>query len=160
LTNLTLLDRGEWKNTAMKGFKIGIDTIPAVHGISPLSAFFAGKGNGYLLTITKGEDKARIYITGDTVYKKRIIDAIGNRPIDLMIANMGAAMAGSWIMTLTLNAKMLKKMISALQPKTVIPVHYGTYDHYREPVEKIEKLKDERIKPAPPGFGFRLPFLP
>lgn len=146
LTDLTVLDWGEWKNTIMKGCRIGIEAIPAVHGISPLSAFFAGKGNGYCLTITKGEEHIRIYITGDTVYRKRIIRAIGCRAIDLMIANMGAAKAGTWIMTLTLNAKMLQKMISALQPKIVIPVHYGTFEHYREPVEEIEKLQDPRIR--------------
>lgn len=51
-------------------------------------------------------------------------------------------------MTLTLDAKMLQKMISALQPKMVIPVHYGTFEHYKEPVEEIEKLQDRRIKLA------------
>ncbi|MCB0630702.1 MAG: hypothetical protein KDD15_13235, partial [Lewinella sp.] len=65
---------------------------------------------------------------------------------DLLIPNMGAAQEGSWIMTLTLNAGMLKKMISRLNPEIVIPVHYGTFQHYKEPVEKIKAIGDERIK--------------
>jgi len=49
-------------------------------------------------------------------------------------------------MTLTLNAGMLAKMIRELQPKVVIPVHFGTFEHYKEPVSKIKALNDERIK--------------
>ncbi len=52
---------------------------------------------------------------------------------------MGAAKQGSWIMTLTYYLKMLKKMISKLNPEIVIPVHYGTFEHYKEPVENIKK---------------------
>jgi L-ascorbate metabolism protein UlaG (beta-lactamase superfamily) len=59
---------------------------------------------------------------------------------------MGAAKEGSWIMTLTLNTKMLKKMIAKLDPTTVIPVHYGTFEHYKEPLEKIMNINDDRIK--------------
>jgi L-ascorbate metabolism protein UlaG (beta-lactamase superfamily) len=50
---------------------------------------------------------------------------------------MGAAKQGSWIMTLTLNSRMLMKMISKLNPEIVIPVHYGTFEHYKEPVDNI-----------------------
>jgi L-ascorbate metabolism protein UlaG (beta-lactamase superfamily) len=64
---------------------------------------------------------------------------------EIGLANMGAAKQGSWIMTLTLNAVMLKKMIAALNPKIVIPVHYGTFEHYKEPVEKIREINDDRI---------------
>jgi len=64
----------------------------------------------------------------------------------LMIPNMGAAKQGSWIMTLTLNSKMLQKMLAKLNPKKVIPVHYGAFEHYREPLKKIIALKDKRIK--------------
>jgi hypothetical protein len=66
--------------------------------------------------------------------------------LDLLIPNMGAAKEGSWIMTLTLNARMLKKMIAKLNPKTVIPVYYGTFEHYKEPLEKIMNIKEDRIK--------------
>ena len=80
-----------------------------------------------------------------TVYKSRIIKTLKNRPIDLLVPNMGAAKQGSWIMTLTLNAEMLKKLISKLNPNRVIPVHYGTFEHYIEPVENIKEINDNRI---------------
>lgn len=111
-----------------------------------MSALLAGKVNGYFLTIAKGTISKNIYITSDTVYKKSIINYLKGRTIDLLIPNMGAAKAGSWIMTLTLNSKMLQKMIAKLQPKLVVPVHFGTFEHYHEPREKIEELADDSIK--------------
>jgi L-ascorbate metabolism protein UlaG (beta-lactamase superfamily) len=138
-----------WKQTIefnIKGYEIEIEAIPATHGVNPLSALLAGKGNGYYLAVSKGKEKTRIYITGDTVYKSKIIRALENKEIDLLIPNMGAAKQGSWIMTLTLNSAMLKKLISKLNPEIVIPVHYGTFEHYKEPVDNIKRINDKRIK--------------
>lgn len=144
--DLTVLDWKQTKEFNIKGYKIEVEAIPAIHGVNPLSALFAGKVNGYYLTISKGKEKIRIYITGDTVYKNKIIKAFDDKEIDLLIPNMGAAKQGSWIMTLTLNSKMLKKMISKLNPEIVVPVHYGTFEHYKEPVKDIKEINDERIK--------------
>ena len=148
-----------WKQTRkfnIKDYEIEIEAIPAIHGVNPLSAFLAGKVNGYYLTISKGKERIRIYITGDTVYKNKIIKTLENREIDLLIPNMGAAKQGSWIMTLTLNSKMLQKMISELNPEIVIPVHYGTFEHYKEPVENIKEINDERIRIVEVGSKIEL----
>lgn len=141
-----VLKCGEKKKYQIKTYTIEVEAIPAIHGVNPVSAFFAGKVNGYLVTITKDNESKTIYFTSDTVYKKRVINKLKNRKIDLLVPNMGAAKQGSWIMTLTLNAKMLQKMIAKLNPKIVIPVHYGTFEHYKEPVEKIREIADERVR--------------
>lgn len=144
--DLAILDWKQTSNLSVKDYQIEIEAIPAIHGINPLSALLAGKVNGYFLTISNGVENIKIYITGDTVYKNKIIKSLEGKEIDLLIPNMGAAKQGSWIMALTLNAKMLEKMISKLNPKIVIPVHYGTFRHYIEPVEKVKEINDERIK--------------
>ncbi|HBH22381.1 MAG TPA: hypothetical protein DDY13_03045 [Cytophagales bacterium] len=154
--DLTVLRWKQSKEFKIKGYEIKIEAIPAIHGINPLSALLAGKVNGYYLTLSKGKEKKGIYITGDTVYKNTIIKTLKNKQIDLLIPNMGAAKQGSWIMTLTLNSKMLKKMISKLIPEVVIPVHYGTFEHYKEPVEKIKEIDDERIKIVEVGSNTEL----
>ncbi|VAW17570.1 hypothetical protein MNBD_BACTEROID01-708 [hydrothermal vent metagenome] len=146
INDLTILNWRETKRYSLKGYEIEVEAIPAIHGINPLSAFFAGKVNGYYLTISNGKEKVKIYITGDTVYKNRITKALENREVDLLIPNMGAAKQGSWIMTLTLDSKMLKRIISKLNPEIVIPVHYGTFEHYKEPIENIRSINDKRIK--------------
>ena len=121
--DLMVLDWKQTKKLYLKTYNIEVEAIPAIHGINPISALFAGKVNGYYLTISKGQERIRIYISGDTVYKHRVIHALKNKEIDLFIPNMGAAKQGSWIMTLTLNSRMLKNMISELHPKNIIPVH-------------------------------------
>lgn len=150
-TNLTLLKWGQTRIFNINGYTITAEAIPAIHGVNPIIAFLIGRVNGYLITIQKGNETIRIYFTGDTVYKKRIKRVIAGRKIDLMIPNMGAASQGTWLMTLTLNSKMLRKLIGDLSPKAVIPVHYGTFEHYREPLESIVAIKDDRIKIIEPG---------
>ncbi len=149
--NINTLEWGQKKVLSLKGFQIEVEAIPAIHGVNPLSAFFAGKVNGYYLSISNEREDVKIYITSDTVYKQKVIKALKDKEIDLLIPNMGAAKQGSWIMTLTLNSKMLKKMITRLRPKIVIPVHYGTFAHYKEPATTIRAIQDERIKPVEVG---------
>jgi len=144
--NVSILDWHNTKEIIIKDMTIAVQAIPAIHGVNPISALFAGKVNGYDVTIVKGDEKANIYITGDTVYKSKIINVLQNKSIDLLIANMGAAKQGSWIMTLTLNAKMLQKMIGKLHPKMVIPVHFGTFEHYKESKQKIMNLHNKKIR--------------
>jgi L-ascorbate metabolism protein UlaG (beta-lactamase superfamily) len=145
INDLNVLNWHSIQKLCIKGYEISIEAIPAIHGINPLSALFAGKVNGYYLSIAYKNEKVRIYITGDTVYKDKVINALKGKEIDLLIPNMGAAKQESWIMTLTLNAAMLRKMIAVLHPKYLIPVHFGTFEHYVEPVSEIQKLEDKRI---------------
>lgn len=145
LKGFTLLKWNQTAKQTIRGYTVTTTAVPATHGINPLAALLAGKGNGYYLSISKDDEIIQVYISGDTVYNRRTIKALQNKNIDLFISNMGAAKQGSWIMSLTLNAEMLKKMIAKLNPKIIIPVHYGTFTHYKEPVEAIEKLNDNRI---------------
>ena len=151
LSKHTILKWGQERVYNIKEYSIKVEAISAIHGVNPVSALFAGKVNGYFLTIKKDTEEVTIYITSDTVYKTKILKKLAHRKIDLLIPNMGAAKQGSWIMTLTLNARMLKKMIAKLNPKAIIPVHYGTFQHYVEPVEELQKIDDARIKIVPVG---------
>jgi L-ascorbate metabolism protein UlaG (beta-lactamase superfamily) len=143
--NHTVLKWGDTKNLQIKDYHIEITAIPAIHGVNPLSAFFAGKVNGYYISISKNDENYNLYITSDTVYKTKIINKLQGKKIDLLLPNMGAAKQGSWIMTLTLNSKMLKKMLKELSPNLVIPIHFGTFEHYKESVDEIIKIDDRRI---------------
>jgi L-ascorbate metabolism protein UlaG (beta-lactamase superfamily) len=151
LTHWTVLDWYETIRLNIKGFELTIDAVPAIHGVSPVTAYFAGKVNGYYLTIRKDSKCIRIYITGDTVLKKRVLKSLKGKPIDLMIPFLGGANLQPWMMTLTLNARMLHRFMEELQPHMVIPVHFGTFRHYREPIGEVLKLKDGRIHILKPG---------
>jgi len=151
ISNCTPLSHHQIHELELKRYKIKIEAVPSIHGVSPLSAFLAGNVNGYYLQISQGKENLFIYLTSDTVYKKKIIRKMFGRKIDMLIPNMGAAMQGTWIMALTLNSDMLRKMIMKLDPSIVLPVHYGTFRHYKEPVDKIRELNNERIRIIPAG---------
>ena len=157
-TNLHVLKWHQHQVFQIKDYTIDIIAIPAVHGVNPISALFAGKGNGYYISISKQNETVNIYLTGDTVYTKKILKSLKNKPIDLMVPNMGAAKQGSWIMTLTLNAKMLKKLYKQIQPKMIIPVHFGTFEHYKEPVSVLKKLPIKHLKILKPGDHYLMRF--
>ena len=108
-------------------------------------------GNGYYLTLRQGTARCHIYVTSDTVLKRKVMDAVAGRPVDLLIPNMGAARQGSWMMTLTLSSKMLQRMVEQLQPQWIVPVHFHTFDHYVESIDKVRSWADESMVILAPG---------
>lgn len=151
LSGVEILEWGELRKYSFGSVKVEVMAVPAIHGINPVSAFFAGKVNGYLLKIIRHDSEFTTYITGDTVYDQRIFKKVHFPKIDLMIPNMGAAQKGSWIMNLTLDAKMLRRLIAKMNPDIVIPVHFEAYSHYNESIKATASLKDNRIKILNPG---------
>lgn len=64
---------------------------------------------------------------------------------------MGAAKKGSWVGTLTLSANMLRRITNIIKPALCLPVHFGTFEHYVEPITEVEKLQDDAIIILRPG---------
>ena len=122
-----------------------------MHGVNPLVALFAGGVNGYWVMIRNNEEQLSVYITSDTVSHRKVRRALQGRQVDLVIPNMGAVKKGSWMGTLTLSAKMLHDIMSIIQPKLCIPVHFGTFEHYIEPISEVEKWQDKSIVLLKPG---------
>jgi L-ascorbate metabolism protein UlaG (beta-lactamase superfamily) len=159
LNSYKVLQWGQKNSFKKEGLHIEVEAVPAVHGVNPLAAKLAGRGNGYYISIFKEgvETPFHMYLTGDTVYKEKVMKTLDGKKVDFLIPNMGAAKQGSWIMTLTLNAKMLQKIIARLKPTKVIPVHFGTFAHYKEPGRAIEALNEECIEMLQPGERVCLP---
>jgi len=93
--NTHILKHNKKAELSIKDFTIKIEAIPAVHGVIPISAMAAGGVNGYWLTIKKECTKLEIYISGDTVYKRRVTKAIQNRMPNIYIPNVGGASKGT-----------------------------------------------------------------
>ena len=130
---------------------INVEAVPAVHGINPLVALFAGGVNGYWVTIQNKKEHLSVYITSDTVSHRKVRRMLQGRQVDLLIPNMGAVKKGSWMGTLTLSAKMLHDIMSIIQPKLCIPVHFGTFEHYVESISEVEQWQDKNIVILKPG---------
>ncbi len=146
----TVLETGEKTSFEIGNSSIDIEAMPAVHGSNPIGALLAGGVNGYWITInTKEEKKLSIYITADTISHRKVLKALQGRDADLLIPNMGGAR--SWIGTLTLTSKMLIGIMNIIEPKLCIPVHFGTFTHYAEPISEVEKLRNDKIVILQPG---------
>ncbi len=143
--NIKILNHNQKTKLNIKDFVITIEAIPAVHGIIPISALAAGGVNGYWLTIIKNNKKLEIYVSGDTVYKQKVAKALFNRKADIFIPNVGGASKGTIFGTLTMTVQMLKKFVKIIKPKIILPVHYGTFSHYNEPISETVKLNNKNI---------------
>jgi len=131
----------EWQDTTdltfQNGMKIGIKAVPAVHGINALKGKLVGNGNGYLIDLIYNDKMYSIYTTGDTLPNQETVNAIQNKPFDLVIANVGNAVVGKGIMAIiigriTMNISDLVSFKKYLKTKTIIPIHWDAFEHYIE----------------------------
>jgi L-ascorbate metabolism protein UlaG (beta-lactamase superfamily) len=133
------------------GINIKIKSLPAIHAKKASWGGMIGNGNGYLLNIARDGSKYCIYVTGDSVYNSSTKKHIGTSNIDLIIANAGSAMVGESSMSriigrITNNIDDIKDMNAELNPKVLIPVHWGTFSHYYETITHESFNKYDNIK--------------
>lgn len=151
LQNITVLRWGENRFYDIKGKQVSIEAIPAIHGVNPLVARLAGGVNGYWITVENPEHLISFYATGDTVLHKNVLRPLEGCQVDVLIPNMGAVKQNSWLGPLTMSAGMLQEFMTLLQPKHCIPVHFGTFEHYVEPISEVEEQENNAIIILQPG---------
>lgn len=110
-----------------------IIAVKTMHAQEPLNSQL-GKGNGYIIEYSSGKAVFRIYWTGDTVWFDEIASYKKYGKIDVLIPNMGGVGNGKR----GLDAIQSLKIISALDPKKIIPVHHTTFSHYSESINVLE----------------------
>jgi len=122
-----------WRSTIIESgdTKIRITAAPARHGTLG-SHIIVGETTGFILEWT-GQKYGALYISGDTVWFNGLRE-IGQRfKIGTAILHIGAArfpIMGP--IRFTLNAKEAIKIFHALEPQTVIPIHYEGWKHFKE----------------------------
>jgi len=131
------------KDTAIliNGINIKIRALPAIHAKKASFGGMIGNGNGYLLDIARNDSRYCIYVTGDAVYNRSIKKHIRTSNLDLVIANAGSAMVGKSFISpvigrITNNISDIVDMNAELNPGMLIPVHWGTFSHYRETITR------------------------
>lgn len=146
----------EKKILDIDSFEVTVEAIPAIHAKNRIVALTAGGVNGYWVTVKYNTETISIYISGDTVTRGIVLNSLRSRKADLFIPNMGGARVGTGILgmilrPLTLTARMMKRMKKIINPQVTIPVHFGTFSHYTEPISEVEKWQDPSIKILKPG---------
>ena len=129
-----------WQSTVVKSgdFEIKITAVPARHG-SLGSHLIVGETTGFILE-WHGQKHGALYISGDTVWFTGIKEIARRFQIGTAILHIGkASFPITGPLYFTFNTREALSAIKALNPRTVIPIHYEGWKHFREPRAEAEK---------------------
>ena len=122
-----------WENTTVKApdIEIRVTATPSRHGTWG-SHLMVGETTGFVLEWT-GQTHGALYISGDTVWFDGLRE-IGQRfRIGTSILHIGGARFPILApLRFTLNAREAVNVAHVLRPRTVIPIHYEGWKHFRE----------------------------
>ena len=130
-----------WQSTTVDAGDntITVTAAPAHHGTLG-SHIIVGETTGFVLE-WMGQKHGALYISGDTVWFNGLRE-IGHRfKIGIAILHIGGArfpILGP--LRFTLNAKEAVRAVHALEPRTVIPIHYEGWKHFRETGTEAAKV--------------------
>lgn len=136
--NPLLLSKDQPKTALSWGnLSVSLERVPMVHGVFPLAAWVAGGGNGYYVQIRHLYYSLDVYVTGDTVVTPELVRFFRDKNVDLMVANVGRAKAGNalpWkaLGRLTMGFDDCWNLARLVEARQVVPVHFGSFDHYSE----------------------------
>jgi L-ascorbate metabolism protein UlaG (beta-lactamase superfamily) len=129
-----------WQSTVVKSdrFDIKVTAVPARHG-SLGSHLIVGETTGFVLE-WPGQKHGAFYISGDTVWFNGINEIARRFQIGTAILHIGkASFPVTGPIHFTFNTREAVRTIRALNPRTVIPIHYEGWKHFREPRAEAEK---------------------
>jgi L-ascorbate metabolism protein UlaG (beta-lactamase superfamily) len=117
---------------------IEITATPCRHG-PPLSRPITGEVIGFSLT-WPGQAYGPLWITGDTVYHRALRRAAAQiRPgtILLHLGDVGFPLTGPLRYTMT--ARQAIRLCPVITPRTILPIHYEGWQHFRQGRDGIER---------------------
>jgi L-ascorbate metabolism protein UlaG (beta-lactamase superfamily) len=129
-----------WQSTVARSdsLEVKVTAVPARHG-SLGSHLIVGETTGFVLEWS-GQTHGALYISGDTVWFNGIHEIARRFQIGTAILHIGnASFPVTGPIHFTLNAREAVRIIKALNPRTVIPIHYEGWKHFREPRAEAEK---------------------
>lgn len=122
-----------WQSTTLDADdkKLKITAAPAHHGTLG-SHLIVGETTGFILE-WDGQIHGALYISGDTVWFDGLHEIAQRFRIGTAILHIGGArfpILGP--LRFTLNATEAVRVVHALEPRTVIPIHYEGWKHFKE----------------------------
>jgi L-ascorbate metabolism protein UlaG (beta-lactamase superfamily) len=130
----------DWQSTILESgdTQVKVTATPAQHG--PLIVRpFAGQTIGFILE-WQGQQNGALYITGDTIYYHGIDEVAQRFPVSVGIFHLGrASFPITGPIRFTMDARDGVKAARALNPRTIIPIHYEGWKHFREGRTILEK---------------------
>jgi L-ascorbate metabolism protein UlaG (beta-lactamase superfamily) len=134
---------------------IEITATPCRHG-PPLSRPIVGHVIGFALE-WEGQEQGVLWISGDTVLYDGVREVADRLEVDTALLHLGGVRFPiSGPARYTMSAKEAIELCGLIEPRTVIPIHYEGWKHFREGREAIER----ELANAPEGVRERVRWLP
>ncbi|MFL5827655.1 MAG: MBL fold metallo-hydrolase [Thermoleophilaceae bacterium] len=131
----------EWASTRLEAPDrppIEITATPCRHG-PPLSRPLAGHVIGFALQ-WEGQEHGVLWISGDTVLYDGVRQVPGRLDVGTALLHLGGVQFPiTGPVRYSMTAKEAVELCGLVRPRTVIPVHYEGWTHFREGREAIER---------------------
>lgn len=129
-----------WQSTSIKSgdFEIQVTAVPARHG-SLGSHLIVGETTGFVLE-WPGQTYGAVYISGDSVWFSGLAEIADHFRIGTAILHIGkAGFLSTGPIWFTFSAREAVKVVRDFNPRTMIPIHYEGWRHFREPKPQAEQ---------------------
>jgi L-ascorbate metabolism protein UlaG (beta-lactamase superfamily) len=130
-----------WETTRLEGDdKVPIEVIstPCRHG-PPLSQPIVGEVTGFALR-WEGQPHGVVWISGDTVLYDGVREVARRLTVDVAVLHLGGVrFPVTGPLRYTLSAPEAVELSDLLQPRTIVPIHYEGWKHFREGRAQVEE---------------------
>jgi L-ascorbate metabolism protein UlaG (beta-lactamase superfamily) len=131
----------EWASTVLEApgrQAIEMIATPCRHG-PPLSRPIVGDVIGFALR-WDGQEQGVLWVSGDTVLYEGVREVAQRLRVDTALLHLGGVrFPVSGPLRYTMTAKEAVELCRLVKPRTVIPIHYEGWKHFREGREAIER---------------------
>ena len=147
----------DWATTTLEASglpALEITATPCRHG-PPLSHPIVGDVIGFALR-WEGQEHGALWISGDTVLYDGVRSVAGRIEVDTVLLHLGGVrfpVTGPLHYTLT--AQDAVELCRRIDPRTIVPVHYEGWKHFREGRAEVE-----RAFAAAPDLAARVRWVP
>jgi len=130
-----------WATTTLESLgrpTIEVTATPCRHG-PPLSRPVVGDVIGFALA-WDGQEHGVLWITGDTVLYEGVAAVAERLRVDVAVVHLGGArFRPTGPVRYTMEARQAVALCSRVRPRTIVPVHYEGWSHFRQGIETIER---------------------
>jgi L-ascorbate metabolism protein UlaG (beta-lactamase superfamily) len=134
-----------WESIALKKGEasLRLTAMPGTHGPGPLGAVLPPVMGTMLDFVDEaGENRLRIYISGDTLIHDRLREIPRRFPdVDLALLHLGGTKVLG--IMVTMDAEQGVEAMRIVDPRTAVPIHYNDYEVFESPLEDFKRAVNE-----------------